>query len=143
MEIRPNYRVSFNTNKFDLERFDNREFVTHNLGISTRTNVPKNLEWENQISFNYNSNISDDFQKSAWFWNSTVSYSIMKDQGMITLKAYDLLNQNTNARRISNENYIQDSQSTVLQRYFMIGFSYKFNTLGKAGEVRKDRYRRF
>lgn len=143
MEIRPNYRVSFNTNKFDLERFDNREFVTHNLGISTRTSVPKNLEWENQINYNYNSNIADDFQKSAWFWNSTISYSIMKDQGMITLKAYDLLNQNTNARRISNENYIQDSQSTVLQQYFMIGFSYKFNTLGKAGEVRKDRFRRF
>ena len=143
LEIRPNYRVSFNTNKFDLEQFDNREFVTHNLRISTRTSVPKNLEWENQISFNYNSNIADGFQKSAWFWNSTLSYSIMKNKGMITLKAYDLLNQNTNARRISNENYIQDSQSTVLQQYFMLGFSYKFNTLGKAGEVRKDRFRMF
>jgi len=143
LEIRPNYRVSFSTNKYDLERFNNREFVTHNLRISTRTSVPKNLEWENQISFNYNSNIADGFQKSAWFWNSTVSYSIIKDQGMITLKAYDILNQNTNARRISNENYIQDSQSTVLQQYFMLGFSYKFNTLGKAGEVRKSRFRMF
>ncbi|HBY70304.1 MAG TPA: hypothetical protein DEG69_22635, partial [Flavobacteriaceae bacterium] len=56
--------------------------------------------------------------------------------GLITLKAYDLLNQNTNARRTSTQDYIQDVQSTVLQRYFMVGFSYKFNTLGKKGETR-------
>ncbi|RPD91786.1 TonB-dependent receptor [Aureibaculum marinum] len=144
LEIRPDYRLSFNNTSYDIENFDNREFTTHNLRISTRTNVPKNLEWENVVNFNYNPNIADGFQKSAWFWNSTISYSILKDKGIISLKAFDLLNQNTNARRVSNENYIEDSQSMVLQRYFMVGFSYKFNTLGKAGEIRKGRrYRMF
>ena len=143
-EIRPNYRLSFANNTFDIDQFNDTKFVTHWLGIETTTTIPKQLEWNNNITYTYNPNIADGFQKSAWFWNSTVSYSIMKDKGMISLKAYDLLNQNTNARRVTNENYIEDSQSTVLQQYFMIGFSYKFNTLGKAGEVRKGRrFRRF
>ncbi|MCB0445124.1 MAG: outer membrane beta-barrel protein, partial [Gelidibacter sp.] len=73
-------------------------------------------------------------QKSAWFWNSTLAYSILKDQAAITLKVYDLLNQNTNAQGTTTQNYIQDSQSTVLQQYFMLSFSWKFNSLGKKGE---------
>ncbi|MBA3986793.1 MAG: outer membrane beta-barrel protein [Flavobacteriales bacterium] len=79
--------------------------------------------------------MADGFQKTAWFWNSTLAYSILKDQGLITVKAYDILNQNTNARRSVSQNFIQDTQSTVLQQYFMVSFSWKFNTLGKKGET--------
>ena len=68
--------------------------------------------------------------------NSTLAYSIPQDQGIITLKAYDILNQNTNAERNATADYVQDVQSTVLQRYFMLSFSYRFNTLGKKGEIR-------
>ena len=32
-----------------------------------------------------------------------------------------------------DEFYIQDSQSTVLNQFFMLTFSYKFNTLGSKG----------
>jgi hypothetical protein len=63
---------------------------------------------------------------------------MLKDQATLTLKAYDLLNQNTNARRTATENFIQDSQSTVLQQYFMVSFSWKFNSLGSKGEVNKN-----
>ena len=137
LELRPNYRVSFNNTKFDIDNFNDQKFVTHSLGINTATFLPKKLEWRNNISFNYNSNIAPGFQKSAWFWNSTVAYSMLKDQATLTLKAYDLLNQNTNARRTATQNYIQDSQSTVLEQYFMLSFSWKFNSLGSKGETNK------
>jgi hypothetical protein len=138
LELRPNYRVSFNTTRFDIDNFENQKFVNHSLGINTATFLPKKLEWRNDISFNYNTNIAPGFQKSAWFWNSTLAYSMLKDNATLTLKAYDLLNQNTNARRTATENYIQDSQSTVLEQYFMISFSCKFNSLGSKGEVNKN-----
>ena len=48
---------------------------------------------------------------------------------MVALKIYDLLNQNTDTRRFATENYIEDIQNTVLRQYFMLGFSYKFNSL--------------
>jgi hypothetical protein len=138
LELRPNYRVSFNTTRFDIDNFEDQKFVNHSLGINTATFLPKKFEWRNDISFNYNSNIAPGFQKSAWFWNSTLAYSMLKDNATLTLKAYDLLNQNTNARRTATENFIQDSQSTVLQQYFMVSFSWKFNSLGSKGEVDKN-----
>ncbi|MCB0438065.1 MAG: outer membrane beta-barrel protein [Mangrovimonas sp.] len=140
LEITPNYRLTFNQNKYDIDDFDNQEFVSHNLGIQTATFVPKKLEWRNDINFSYNPNVSPGFQKSAWFWNSTLAYSILNDKATVTLKVYDLLNQNTNARRSANEDYIQDTQSTVLNQYFMLSFSWKFNTLGKKGETGRDNF---
>ena len=89
----------------------------------------------NDISFNYNPNFADGFQKSSWFWNSTITYTIMKDKGLLSLKVYDLLNQNTNARRVATQDFIQDSQSTVLRQYFMLSFSFKFNSLGSKGKT--------
>ena len=133
MQLIPSYNLLFTRRKFDLDRFEDEDFVQHTIGIRTTTTVPKKLEWRNDIRYNYNPNIAPGFQKSSWFWNTTLAYSILKDQGAISLKAFDLLNQNTNARRIATANYIQDSQSTVLNRYFMLSFSWKFNSMGPQG----------
>ena len=135
-ELRPNYRVSFTNNSYDIDAFEDRNFTVHNLNIGTSTFFPEKFEWRNDINYTYNSNIADGFQKSAWFWNSSLSYSVLKDKGLITLKVYDLLNQNTNATRIASQDYIEDRQSTVLTQYFMLNFSWKFNSLGKKGETR-------
>ena len=135
LEITPRYRITFTKNTYDIDTFEDQTFSFHDLNISTALFLPKKFEWRNDINFNYNPNIGEGFQKSAWFWNSTLAYSVLKDQGTVTLKVYDLLNQNTNARRTATQNYIQDSQSTVLEQYFMLSFSWKFNSLGKKGEV--------
>ncbi|GAA3648981.1 outer membrane beta-barrel protein [Flavivirga jejuensis] len=142
LEFNPRYVMSFTRNTFDLDNFENQEFLKHSLNLNTVTFLPRKFEWRNDIQFSYNPNIADGFQKSAWFWNSTLAYSVLKDKGTITLKAYDVLNQNTNARRVATQNYIEDVESTVLQQYFMLSFSWKFNSLGKAGEIRdRVRYR--
>lgn len=138
MELRPYYELNLSNNAYDIEAFDDRNFTSHNAGLRTATFLPEKFEWRNDIAFNYNPNVADGFQKSAWFWNSTLSYSFLNDKALITLKAYDLLNQNTNARRVATQDYIQDSQSTVLRQYFMLGFSYKFNSLGSKGETGDD-----
>lgn len=137
-DLIPNYSLSFSSNSYDLDLFEDRNFVSHNAGLETVTYLPKKLEWRNDVNFNYNPDIAPGFQKSAWFWNTTLAYSVLKDKGTITLKVYDLLNQNTNARRSATQNFIQDSQSLVLQRYAMLSFSWKFNSLGKKGETGKD-----
>ena len=139
-EFRPNYELSYTSNKFDLDNFEDRSFLRHELRLRTTTFYPKKLEWNNDIKYIYNPNVAPGFERSSVFWNSSLAYSVMKEQGTITLKVYDLLNQNTNSQRTATQDYIQDMESTVLQQYFMLGFSYKFNTLGKKGETRKSNF---
>jgi hypothetical protein len=134
-DVRAGYTLNISKNSFEDNIFEDQNYLRHSVRIGTSLYVPKNFEWRNDIQFDYNPDIGEGFQKSAWFWNTTLAYSMMKNKGTLTLKVYDLLNQNTNARRYSSENYIQDSQSTMLQQYFMLSFSYRFNTLGSKGET--------
>lgn len=140
LELTPYYAISFTNNDYSLPALKRESLVTHSANFNTVAYFSKKLVWRNDIRFSYNPNISDDFEKSIWFWNSTLAYTFMKDKATLTLKAFDLLNQNNNARRIVSENYIQDSQNTVLKQYFMLSFSWKFNTLGKAGESNDQVY---
>ena len=127
LEITPNYGLSFNRTIFDIDTFQDQEFLTHTLGVRTSIIASKKVDWRNDFSFNYNPNVASGFQKNSWFWNSTVSYSMFKDKGILTLKFYDLLNQNTNARRVASANYIEDTQSNILKRYFMLHFNWKLD----------------
>lgn len=138
IQIAPHYSISFSKTTFNSNSLEEQNYASHNLRINTKTLSNKRLEWQNNVRYNYNPNVADGFNKSAWFWNSSLAYSVLKDKGTITLKVYDLLNQNTNARRIATSNYIEDRESTVLKQYFMLSFSWKFNSLGKKGEAGKD-----
>ncbi|WP_047544942.1 outer membrane beta-barrel protein [Psychroserpens sp. Hel_I_66] len=138
MELRPRYRLTFTKNTYDIPTFEDVNFARHDLDLNFTTYIPKNFEWINNIDFAYNPNVAPGFQKSAWFWNSTLAYSFLKDQAIMTLKVYDLLNQNNNARRRATQNYIEDRQSTVLEQYFMLSFSWKFNSLGSKGNTDSD-----
>jgi len=140
LEISPNYSLSFRRTTFNIDDFETQEFLQHRAGLRTATFLPKKFEWRNDIGFTYNPDVAPGFDRSAVFWNSTLAYSILKDKGTITLKVYDLLNQNTNAQRTANANFIQDSQSTVLQQYFLLSFSWKFNSLGKKGETNDSQF---
>jgi hypothetical protein len=143
LQIRPSYTISFSKNTYDIESFSNRDFTSHDVTIAASTNFLDKFEWLNDIKYNYNPNIATGFQKSAWFWNTTLRYSILKNNGAISLKIYDILNQNTNARRVATQDYIQDSSSTVLNQYAMLSFTWKFNSLGKAGKQFEPKRRRY
>ncbi len=134
--ITTRYRIGIYATINELNEKQNRDFVRHNLQLKTRNNFNK-LEFLNELRYNYNPNLIG-FNKSSLFWNSSLSYYVIKDKGAITFKAYDILNQNLNAQRTATENYIEDKQSTVLQRYFMLGLSWKFNTL--KGKKKRKRY---
>ena len=137
--LRALYSISFSNTSYEDAIFEPQKFQNHNVSLFSSVYLPKHFEWSNDVKFNYNPDITPGFEKSAWFWNASLAYSFLKENATVTAKVYDLLNQNTNARRTATQNYIQDSQSTVLQQYFMLSLSYKFNSLGSKGERGKNR----
>lgn len=137
-KIELSYRPSFGSNIFDTEDLENTYFTRHLLSLNTGLELKK-FEWNNVVNYSYNSNIADGYQKATVFWNSGITYSIMKDDGLISLRAYDLLNQNNNARRFASGQSVTDYESNVLQRYILLGFSYKFNTFGNKGRLSNKR----
>lgn len=132
IEVEPGYRISFNNTNYNLDipGLDDIKFISHNIELKTTTYWPKNFIWGNDINYNYNGNVGPGFDKDALFWNMSLGWQFLKKNATLKVLAYDLLNQNINTRRTTGADFIQDFQGTVLQRYFMMSFTFKFDQFG-------------
>ncbi|PZX50994.1 outer membrane beta-barrel protein [Algoriphagus chordae] len=107
-------RPNLNNNYFNLNTRVNYNWIFGN-GFVYR------MELNHQL----NTGLTKGIGKSFMLLNMSVGKKVFKNErGEVSLNAFDLLNQNTNVRRNVNELYIEDKQSNVLNRYFMLTFSY-------------------
>lgn len=61
------------------------------------------------------------YDQAIYLWNASIGYKFLKDKMLqVSISANDILNQNTNITRTVTDTYIQDSQTVVLRRYFML-----------------------
>lgn len=132
--LKPSYSIDFNNTNFKNYSIDNANFYTQNVKMELTTYVPKNLVFGNDFSYNYNSNISDGFQKDFYLWNMSLGYSFYKERFTTKVKVYDVLNQNVGVRRTVTPTQITDSENNVLQRYMMFSLTYKLDKIGKKKE---------
>ena len=64
-------------------------------------------------------------------WNMSLGKKVFRNQrGEINLTAYDLLKQNTSIWRNISDAYVEDTRTNVLQRYFMLTFTYNIRYFG-------------
>lgn len=73
-----------------------------------------------------NTQLGNDFQSQANILNGSISRKLFKrNQGEVKLSVFDLFNQNINIQRRIERNIIEDIQSNVLRRYFLLSFIYQ------------------
>ncbi len=131
VEIAPGYGLSFTASTYNVDGFEDIDFVSHIGSLRTTTYWPENVVWSNDINYTYNSNVGPGFDRDAIFWNMSLGLQLFNKQSILKILAYDLLNQNINTRRTTGLDYVQDFQGTVLQQYFMLSFTHKFNRFGE------------
>ncbi len=135
-DVNANYLWNFTQTNYSLEGFNDEEIIMHELNLYTETQIFDRLRWENKVRYVYNPNVSSGFEKYAWSWNSGLSYSLLNDTASISLNVFDILDQNINTQRIVATDFIQNTQSLVLQRFFMLTFDWKFNSLKRRDKLK-------
>ncbi len=71
--------------------------------------------------------LSDGFNQNFAIWNAGIAYKFLrKDAGELKLYAFDILRQNNSIARSITETYVEDTETQVLQSYFMLNFTYTF-----------------
>ena len=128
--------------KFDFTLSSNSSYSNINNSLQTSSNTTyffqssklkmtanpwKGLVLQTEYSNMYYSGLTSSFNQSISLWNAAIGYKFLKNkQAEFRFSVYDLLNQNNSVSRTNTESYIQDSQTNVLNRYYMLTFTYNF-----------------
>lgn len=118
---RSNYNLVNNT----LESGDNNNFLNQNTRLRLNWIFGPDLIFRTTLTHQYYDGLSDDFNQNFLLWNMSIGKKIFKNQrGEISLTVFDLLQQNNSLARTITENYTEDVQTNVLQRYVMLNLKY-------------------
>ncbi len=133
LELRPFYRLSLTENS--LPAISTPTIHNYGAGFNGTYYTPFGLVLASDINYSASKGYTEGFNEDQWMWNASISYQFMRGRAAtIMLKVYDLLQQKQNIQRSVTANYIDDSEYNSLTRYFMVTFTYRFNTFGKGKE---------
>lgn len=135
-ELRPYYNLQMTRNS--IQQNSDRNVHSYGARFNASYYAPFGLVLDSDFSYGNTSGYSEGFDNEQWLWNASISYQFLRNrQATIMLKAYDLLRQKQNISRSITANYIQDREFNTITRYFMLSFSYKFQSFAK-GSSEKD-----
>lgn len=141
-ELRPFYNLQLVRNS--VQTSANRNVHTYGGMFNATYNAPFGLSINSEVSFSGTEGYSQGYDSDQWMWNASIGYSFLPGKSAtIALKVYDLLQQKENIRRNVTANYIDDTEYNSLTRYFMVNFTYKFNTFGEGNAPQNRNERRF
>ncbi len=130
MDFNLSYNVNFNNAKSSVS--GNNKYVNQAAGLQTNFLTKNGWFLQNDVSNQSYTGMSDGFNQSYWLWNAGVGKKFLKGKvAELKLSVFDLLKQNQSISRTIDANYIQDTQSQVLQQYFMLTFTYNLKNFGK------------
>jgi hypothetical protein len=132
LSIAPSYSLSYNETRYENYSRDATSNVIHRINLQTTSYWPANLIFGNDFGYTYNSNISDDFKKDFFLWNTSLSYGFLDKKLYAKVKVYDVLNQNQSATRTISSTSIRDEENTVLKRYVMFSLAYKIGNFAES-----------
>jgi hypothetical protein len=137
--IKEGFDMNFSSNsnltmaRYTLQPQQNGDFFSQT--ISTEATIYSKSGWVFSTDFDYiyNAGRSEGFNTSIPLWNASLSKQMLKNKaGELKFYVFDLLNQNISISRNVTSNFIQDLQTRVLKRYFMISFTYNLRKFGAA-----------
>lgn len=129
-ELRGRYNLQHVRNT--VQTGNNRTIHSYGGTFRFTVNLPFGLSLGSDISYMANQGYSDGYNEEAWTLNAQLSYSFLEGKNAtIMLKGVDMLNQSNNIQRTVTGNYLEDVEYNVLGTYYMLSFSYRFNTFGK------------
>ena len=152
LQVRPEIRIENNSSdkvnlgisysnvifrtKYSLQPALNTKYFTHEIGTFVNWQLPKNFYFATDFTYTINTKRAEGFNVNVPLWNASVSKQFLKyNRGEFKLRVFDILNQNIGINRNSNNNFIEDSRTTILRRFLMLSFTY---SLSKAGLGREQ-----
>jgi len=117
------FYYNFVENSINLSANDN--YYSQTPSIRLNYIYRKDFVFNSTVNYTKYSGISQSINQEFLLWNAGLGYKFLKNNsGELKLIVFDILDQNKSIGRNVTETYIEDTQTKVLSRYFMLNFTY-------------------
>ncbi len=119
------YNINYNLVDNSIQPQLNNNYFYQIGSVQFNWEFWKGFFMQNSLVYQNYNGISSKISNNYALWNFNVGKKILKKKnGEIKLLCYDILNQNKSLNRSVTDTYIEDSNTQVLQQYFMLSFTY-------------------
>jgi hypothetical protein len=127
----PNYTIVRNT----LQQKSNNNYYNHNASVKFNCIFWKGFVFGTTLQNTVYTGLAKGYNQNLFLWGASLGYKFLKDKSLdLRASVNDILNQNSSISRTVNANYIQDTRTQILKRYFLITLTYTFKNMN-AGTV--------
>jgi hypothetical protein len=119
--------ANYNGVRYTLQKDNNINYFNYHFYFNCNINLPLGFHIGGNIDYMLNAGRAAGYNQDVVILNSFVSKNLFRhQQGLLKLQGFDLLNRNLSITRNVGESYVEDVRMKVLQRFFMLSFSYFF-----------------
>ncbi len=116
---------NYTNSKNSLNPQLNNIYLNQNSRLKMNLIFLKHAVFNTELNHQYYQGLSAGYNPNFLLWNAGLGYKFLKNQqAEIRLSVFDILGQNQSITRNITEVYIEDTQTNLLQRYFMLTFTY-------------------
>ena len=109
------------------------QYYTQTLGAKLNLIFSKGFVFRNETYFQKYTGANSQFDTKYTLWNMGIAKKFLKDnRGELELSVFDLLGQNQSFNQTVSAQYLEETQTQVLQRYFMLTFTYQLRRFKKS-----------
>jgi len=125
------YTFNYNNASNTRQNRANNEYFIQNISARFNWIIKERLVFNTNYVLNAYAGLGDEFNQTIMVWNAGIGYKLLKQKQLeLRLSVFDILNSNNSIVRNVTVSYIEDVESRVLNRYFMLTATYNLRNFG-------------
>ena len=134
---------TYNIIRYTAQADQNGDYFTQRFSIEPIWSTKSGWILSNDFDYLMNRGQSSGFNQSVPLWNAGIAKLFLKKkEAELRFSVFDILNQNKSITRNVEQNYVEDVRAEVLNRYFLLSFTYylrKFKGQQQQGRMNNQR----
>ncbi|MBL7712329.1 MAG: outer membrane beta-barrel protein [Chitinophagaceae bacterium] len=132
------YNGAYNIASSSAQAQSNFNYYSQTTSLRLNWIFLKGFVFNTNLNHSLYSGLGEGYDRSFLLWNASLGYKFLKDKSLqADIYAFDILNQNNSISRTINDYYVEDSRTTVLQRFVMLRLTYTLRAF-KSGAKMPD-----
>ena len=116
---------NYNIVKNSVNESNNKNYLSESAFLKFYWLMWEDFTLQSNFNYQYNGGYSESYDPNSYLLNASLGKKLFADNsGEIRFTASDILNKSSNVQRTVSDSYIEETQSNVLGRYFMLSFIY-------------------